>query len=62
MKKLTKLITLTMATGLLLAACGDAGDPIDDDLPELEEPVDPADPDEGTEEDLIDDEDLEEDD
>lgn len=55
-------MTLTMATGLLLAACGDAGDPIDDDLPELEEPVDPADPDEGTEEDLIDDEDLDEDD
>lgn len=60
MKKLIKLGFFSLSTALLLVACGDTGvgDPED---PATEEP---GDPDEGTEEDLIDDdfdEELEED-
>lgn len=39
MKKLAKLTTLTMTAGLLLAACGDAGDPVDEELPGMDEPI-----------------------
>ncbi|MFO8068990.1 MAG: hypothetical protein R6U02_03250 [Alkalibacterium sp.] len=37
MKKLTKLLALTMTGGLLLMACGDTEDVDDIDLPEVEE-------------------------
>lgn len=37
MKKLTRLLALTMTGGLLLMACGDAEDVDDTDLPEVEE-------------------------
>ena len=43
MKKLTKLLAVTMTGGLLLAGCMDADDVDENDLPGLEEPAeDPA--------------------
>ncbi|WP_177244053.1 hypothetical protein [Alkalibacterium sp. 20] len=40
MKKLTKLLALTMTGGLLLAACGDAYNGDDNDSPDVEETED----------------------
>lgn len=52
MKKLTKILSITMLGGMLLTACGDVDDM---DSPEVEEPVD-----EDVEEDLDLDEDTDE--
>lgn len=51
MKKLAKLTAFTMTAGLLLAACGDAGDPVDEDLPDMDEPIE-GEPEPGIEEDV----------
>lgn len=42
MKKLTKLLAVSMTGGLLLAGCMDAEDVDENDLPAVEEPADPA--------------------
>lgn len=42
MKKLTKLLAVSMTGGLLLAGCTDAEDVDENDLPAVEEPADPA--------------------
>lgn len=44
MKKLTKLLAVSITGGLLLAGCMDAEDVDENDLPAVEEPADPADP------------------
>lgn len=40
MKKLTKLLAVTMTGGLLLAGCMDAEDVDENDLPAVEDPLD----------------------
>lgn len=40
MKKLTKLLAVSMTGGLLLAGCMDADDVDENDLPAIEEPMD----------------------
>lgn len=42
MKKLTKLLAVSITGGLLLAGCMDAEDVDENDLPAVEEPADPA--------------------
>ncbi len=54
MNKLAKLTALTMTAGMLLAACGDANDDVDDTLPGTEEPADDG-MDDGLEDDGMDD-------
>lgn len=40
MKKLTKLLAISMTGGLLLAGCVDADDVDENDLPAVDEPMD----------------------
>lgn len=39
MKKLTKLLALTMTGGMLLIGCGETDD-VENDLPDVEDPMD----------------------
>ena len=39
MKKLIKLLTLTMTGGMLLVGCGDVEDVDENDLPDIEDPL-----------------------
>jgi len=39
MKKLTKLLALSMTGGMLLIGCGETDD-VDNDLPDVEDPMD----------------------
>lgn len=55
MKKLSKLLAVSMMIGMFLTACGDDGDDMNEELPGIDEPADPEleeDMDDGTDDEL----------